>query len=179
MIKKFVKISGTGKFLNYTHNTPQAGFRTTDFEKINLLYGENGSGKTTLSIILHSLKGNNQLLTKKRAFDQSVQQTVEVLTDGTPNLLHTFSNGTWDNHKPSIEIFDIHFINENIYTGLEIQTSHKKNLFEVIFGRQGVQLKTEIQDIKERIQNGNKVIKETSEKIQLAIGNVYWKIHVN
>jgi wobble nucleotide-excising tRNase len=177
MIKKFVKIAGTGKFLNYTHSTPPTGFRTTDFEKINLLYGENGSGKTTLSIILHSLKGNNPLLTKKRAFDHTVQQTVEILTNGTPNLLYTFSNGAWNTYKPNIEIFDIHFINDNIYTGLEIQTSHKKNLFEIIFGQQGIQLKVDIQDIKDRIQKKNKAVKETTEKIQLAIDNAYTAIN--
>ena len=56
MIKKFIKISGTGKFLNYNTSVAPAPYRTTDFEKINLIYGENGSGKTTLAIILKSLK---------------------------------------------------------------------------------------------------------------------------
>jgi len=173
MIKKFVKICGTGKFLNYTHSAPPIGYRTTDFEKINLVYGENGSGKTTLSIILHSLKGNNSILAKKRSFDHTISQTIEILANETTNILHNYNNGVWDHHNQFIEIFDVHFINENIFTGLEIQNSHKKNLLEVIFGQQGIQLKIEIQDIKERIQNGNKSIKETTEKIQLAINNAY------
>ena len=62
MIKKFIKISGTGKFLNYNHSSIPAPYRTTDFEKINLIYGETGSGKTTLAIILKSLKDNDVLL---------------------------------------------------------------------------------------------------------------------
>lgn len=173
MIKRFIKISGTGKFLNYNHSTVLPGYRTTDFEKLNLIYGENGSGKTTMSVILNSLKGDNLLLPKKRAFDTTVPQTVEVLTDNTTNPKSTYNSNVWDNHYPNIDIFDIHFINENIYTGLEIQTSHKKNLFEVIFGQQGITLKLQIQSIKERIQNGNKTIKETSEKIELAIENAY------
>jgi len=173
MIKKIVKISGTGKFLNYNHNTPPTGFRTTDFERINLIYGENGSGKTTLSIILRSLKGNNPLLPRVRSFDRTIPQIIEILTDFTSNPLLTYNNSSWNNHYPNIEIFDTHFINENIYTGLEILTNHKKNLFEVIFGQQGVQLKTDIQLIKDRIQTGNKFIKETTEKIQLAINNTF------
>lgn len=173
MIKRFIKISGTGKFLNYIHSAVLPGYRTTDFEKLNLIYGENGSGKTTMSVVLNSLKGNNLLLPKKRAFDTTVSQTVEVLTDNVTNPKLTFNSNVWDYHYPNIEIFDIHFINENIYTGLEIQTSHKKNLFEVIFGQQGITLKMQIQSIKERIQNGNKTIKETSEKIELAIENAY------
>lgn len=67
MIKKFIKISGTGKFLNHNTSVIPAPNRTTDFEKINLIYGENGSGKTTFAIILKSLKDNNALLSKKRA----------------------------------------------------------------------------------------------------------------
>ncbi|MFC2118088.1 AAA family ATPase [Bacteroidota bacterium] len=173
MIKKFIKISGTGKFLNYNHSTTPVPFRTTDFEKINLVYGENGSGKTTLSIILKSLKDNDALLSKMRAFDRTFLQTVEVLTDITPNSKLTYTSNSWDNHYPNLEIFDIHFINENIYTGLEIKNTHKKNLFEIIFGEQGIRLKNEIQQLKEDIQNGNTTIRKTIEKIELAINNTY------
>jgi len=173
MIKKFIKISGTGKFLNYNHSSIAAPHRTTDFERINLIYGENGSGKTTLAIILKSLKDNNALLAKKRAFDRAFPQTIEVLTDVTPNPKFTFSTNVWDNQYPNLEIFDIHFINENIYTGLEIQNTHKKNLFEIIFGQPGIVLKNDIQILKDRIQNGKAQIKDTAEKIELAIDRAF------
>lgn len=173
MIKKFIKISGTGKFLNYNTSVVPAPYRTTDFEKINLIYGENGSGKTTLAIILKSLKDNDALLSKKRAFDRTFPQTIEVLTDVTPIPKLTYTNNAWDNHYPNIEIFDIHFINENIYTGLEIQNTHKKNLFEIIFGLPSVQLKTDIQILKDRIQAGKATIRDTIEKIEIAIDKAY------
>lgn len=173
MIKRFIKISGTGKFLNYSHNSVPVTNRINEFQKINLLYGENGSGKTTLSIILKSLKDNNGLLAKKRAFDKTFPQTIEILTDITPNPKFTFSNNAWDNHYPNLEIFDVHFINNNIYTGLEIQSSHKKNLFEIIFGSQGIQLKEDIQNIKDSIQGGRTAIRDTTDKIESAIGNTY------
>lgn len=177
MIKKFIKISGTGKFLSYTHSTVPSLHRTTDFEKINLIYGENGSGKTTLSIILNSLRGLNGILEKKRSFDRTFPQLIEVLTDLTPNPKLTFNNNSWDNNYPNIEIFDIHFINENIYTGLEIQNTHKKNLFEIIFGAQGIQLKTDIQDIKDRIRTSNTQINTATSQIELAIDNAYTAIN--
>lgn len=177
MIKKFIKISGTGKFLNYNHSSISAPYRTTDFERINLLYGENGSGKTTLAIILKSLKDNNALLKKKRSFDRTFPQTIEVLTDVPENPKFTFDTNVWDSQYPNLEIFDIHFINENIYTGLEIQNTHKKNLFEIIFGQPGIVLKNDIQVLKDRIQNGKAQIRETTEKIEIAIDRAYTAVN--
>ena len=173
MIKKFIKINGTGRFLNYSAGTVPSPHRTSDFEKLNLIYGENGSGKTTLSVILNSLRGTNGVLTKKRSFDRTVPQTVEVLTDLTPNPKLTFNNNTWDNNYPNIEIFDIHFITDNVYTGLEVQNSHKKNLFEIIFGNQGVQLKNDIQTIKDRIQVEQRALQTTTSQIELSIGRAF------
>lgn len=173
MIKKFIKIGGTGKFLNYTASTVPPSHRSKDFEKINLIYGENGSGKTTLSVILRSLKNNSLLLPKKRAFDRSVPQSVEILRYGSPAPVHKYENNVWDTHYPNIEIFDIHFINDNIFTGLEIQNTHKKNLFEIIFGQQGIQLKNDIQEIKTKIKEANDAVKKTSNEIEEAIGRAF------
>lgn len=173
MIKKFIKINGTGKFLNYSHTTVPSPHRTTDFEKINLIYGENGSGKTTLAVILDSLRSGNDVLTKKRSFDRTVPQIVEVLTDLPSNPKLKFSNGSWDINYPNIEIFDIHFITNNVYTGLEVQNTHKKNLFEIIFGGQGVQLKNDIQNIKDRIQAAKNSLQATKSQIELAIDRAF------
>jgi wobble nucleotide-excising tRNase len=173
MIKKFIKINGTGRFLNYSPATVPSPHRATDFEKINLIYGENGSGKTTLSVILNSLRGADGILTKKRSFDRTVPQIVEVLTDLTPNPKLTFNNSSWDNNYPNIEIFDIHFITDNVYTGLEVQNSHKKNLFEIIFGSQGVQLKIDIQNIKDGITAAKSSLQNTTSQIDSAIGRAF------
>lgn len=173
MIKKFIKIAGVGRFLNYTHSSVPGPYRTTEFEKANLIYGENGSGKTTLALILKSLKGNNPLLAKKQSFDRSIPQTVEVLTDSSPTPTFKYASLNWDNHYTNIEIFDVHFINENIYTGLEIQNIHKKNLFEIIFGQQGIQLKASIEAIKAQIQTTQGQIRETTERIEIGIGNAF------
>lgn len=173
MIKRIIKISGTGKFLNYLHKDVPALYKTNDFERLNLIYGENGSGKTTLSIILKSLKDDSSLLVKKRAFDRSVDQRVEVLTDLQSSPIVTYKNNTWDNHYPNIAIFDIHFISNNIYTGLEIQNSHKKKLFEVIFGNEGISLKQSIVEIKDKIQKGKDLIKGLTDNIEASIGKVY------
>ncbi|MCF8246652.1 MAG: AAA family ATPase [Saprospiraceae bacterium] len=176
MLKHFSKITGTGKFLQYRPSALPAVEQPVDFGHFNLVYGENGSGKTTLSLLFRSLRGEDGLLLKKRSFDRSVPQEIEVVVEGLVPPQCTYSNGKWDQHLPGIEVFDVHFINDNVYTGLEIQNSHKKNLFEVILGQQGVQLKSEIQAIKERIMKGNKMTRETARDIEAAIDGVYLAI---
>ncbi len=173
MINKFISISGTGKFLKYDPAVISGSHRIGEFQRINLLYGENGIGKTTLAIIFKSLQGNNSLLLKKRSFDRTSPQRIEILTDETQTRKFIFNGGSWDSHCPGIEVFDTHFINENIFAGFELQSSHMKNLFEVIFGHQGIVLKNEIQSIKEEIKEKNKKIREVSAKIDIITGNAF------
>lgn len=173
MLEQFSKITGTGKFLQYRPSSLPAAEQPKFFGHFNLIYGENGSGKTTLSLLFRSLRGDDGLLLKKRSFDHSIPQQVEVAAVGLPQPLYAYSNGKWNHHLPGIEVFDVHFINDNVYTGLEIQNSHKKNLFEVILGQQGVQLKSEIQVIKERIMKGNKMLRDTARDIEAAIGGAF------
>jgi len=168
MIQRIQKIAGTGKFLN-----SQPKKEVNDFGKFNLIYGNNGSGKTTLALIFQSLKGNNELLASKRSFDVSVPQEISIITNQLQNHELSFQKNEWNQFLPDIEIFDIHFINENIYAGLEIQTSHKKNLFEIILGQQAITLKNEIATLKERIRNGNKVVREATKEIEVVIENAY------
>ena len=85
MIQCIQKIAGTGKFLN-----SQSKENLKDFGKANLIYGNNGSGKTTLSLIFQSLKGNNELLARKRSFDMSVPQEINILTNQLQNPEFSF-----------------------------------------------------------------------------------------
>ena len=170
MITQLKKITGVGKFLNFQNKDSQK--KAKDFGKTNLIYGENGKGKTTLALLFKSLKGSDELLLRKRSFDTSIPQEV-ILEADHPDAPFHFLNGKWNQYLPEIEVFDIHFINENIYTGLEIQNSHKKNLFEIILGMQGVELKNDIAVLKDRIKNGNKIVRETTRVIEQEIGAAF------
>lgn len=173
MIKKFIKIKGTGKFIDYQPASVPGPYRVGEFNKVNLIYGENGIGKTTVASIFTSLKGNDLLLKRRRSFGVPEQgQQVQVLTDLTPPNLN-YSNSSWSGHHPDIEVFDVHFINDNIYTGLDINSTHKRNLFEVIFGTDGVRLKSEIQSIKEQIQEKNVTVNYLKKTLQAAAKNEF------
>jgi wobble nucleotide-excising tRNase len=171
MIKKFIKIQGTGRFLNYKSSLIPNNNWNGEFKETNLIYGENGSGKTTLSFILRSLKYGSDILKKKRSFNKSFDQNIEILTDDDSEPRLIFDGNNWNQEFNNIEIFDVLFINENIYTGLEIQNTHKKNLFEIIIGERGKALKSDILTIKERIQNDIAEQRTISEKIDIAINH--------
>lgn len=173
MISKFIAIKGTGKFLNYTPATIPNQQWNSEFRRNNLIYGENGSGKTTLSFLFCSLKNDDSLLLKKRSFDTTVEQRIEVLTDDPNNRNIIYSNGAWSNHISNIEIFDTNFISDNIYTGSEIQNIHRKNLLEIIFGQVGVTLKKEISVLKDNIQNNNRDLRNVRGRIEHNIGNAF------
>ncbi|MEM1121936.1 MAG: AAA family ATPase [Bacteroidota bacterium] len=173
MILSFQKIRSVGRYTNFlTANVPTTQ-KVATFQHFNFIYGENGTGKTTLTHLLRSLKGDNTFLLKKRTF--AVRNSPEITINAEQETL-LYDNYEWTTHLPNLEIFDIHFINNNIYTGLEIQNDHKKRLFEIILGDQGVQLKNDIQTIKTRIRNGNKIVRETSRTLEALIGNAFTAI---
>ena len=173
MITAFQKIKGVGRYSNYLATDVPIEQQVKGFQQFNLIYGENGTGKTTFTHILRSLKGDDAFLLKKKTFGYTDSPEVVLKAERLTETSLTYQNFQWQEHDPNIEIFDIHFINNNVYTGLEIQNDHKKKLFEIILGDNGVQLKKEIQIIKKRIQNGNKVVREASRALEATIDNAY------
>lgn len=173
MITSFQKIKGVGRYANFIAANVPLEQQTANFQQFNLIYGDNGTGKTTLVHILRSLKGDNQFLLKKRTFGYTDSPEVVINAKRLRETQLIYQNFQWQEQDHNIEIFDVHFINNNVYTGLEIQNDHKKKLFEIILGDNGVQLKNEIQLIKQRIQKGNKVVREASRALEATIDNAF------
>lgn len=160
MIKKIIKIKGVGKYFDYKINREQWD---GELIKENVIYGENGTGKTTLTLILKSLSGKNNLIQKKKSFGFSGDQEINILDDSNNN--YEFKGSKWDKFLSNIEVFDIHFIEENIYTGSIHEKNSQSNLFEIIVGEEGLKLKRKSDDIyrireenrKDRKKNANQL----------------------
>lgn len=161
MIKKIIKIKGVGKYLDYKIN------RTLwdgEFNKETVIYGENGTGKTTLTLILKSLTGNNNLILKKKSFGYSSDQEITILDSS--NTSYEFKNSKWDKFNLNIEVFDIHFIEDNIYTGSIHQKNSQSNLFEIIVGKEGLELKKKSDDIYKLRENNRKIRRKLAAKLK-------------
>jgi len=168
MIKKIIKIKGVGKFSNYLFKSTTSW--NGELSKINIIYAENGAGKTTLSDIFRSLKDNNPKIIKARKTIKGTDpQEIKILADSGKK---TFKE-KWDNTLVNIEIFDIFFVNENIYSGFEVSSAHKKELHKFIVGAEGVKLAEGINALKTEIEEKNKKLREIELKIRPYLKNVY------
>lgn len=144
MIEKFISIKNVGRFRDCRPRGDVA------FRKLVLLFAENGRGKTTLCAILRSLQnGSSEFISERKTLGTTDSASVQIRVGG--NTI-SFSNNTWSATHPNIVIFDSVFINNNVYSGDHVDHEHKKNLYRIIVGEQGVQLTRQIEDLDSKIR---------------------------
>jgi len=168
MIHKIELINSIGKFRNY-----QAQGDVT-FRKLTLIYADNGSGKTTLASIFRSLGLNSPtILIPRTSTNSTTPQRAQIRqrdSEGN-NIYHTLRNTGWTNTLPEIEVFDIHFINNNIHSGFVISDEHKKKLHQFVLGAQGVTLQNQIETNKADKTASRQVINTIEAQIISGVGN--------
>ena len=144
MIEKFISIKNIGRFRDCSPHGD------VTFRRLTLLFAENGRGKTTLCAILRSLKtGQHEFISARKTLGANGPASVQIRFNGNTVL---FSNGAWNSIYSDIVIFDSVFIHDNVYAGDYIDHDHKKNLYRVIVGPQGVQLAKQIEDLDGKIR---------------------------
>jgi len=145
VIHKIERIVSVGKFRNYQATGD------VSFKKLTLIYADNGSGKTTLASIFRSLAENDiEIIQKRISINNTVPQSAQIVfrdLAGT-DTHHTFRSAGWSNPPPIIETFDIHFINDNIFSGFDFSDDHKKRLHDFVVGAQGVAVRQQIEQNK-------------------------------
>lgn len=142
MIKKIVSMENIGCYsMSPVTTSPNWN---GEFKKSNIIYGENGVGKTTLSVLLRSLKGDNSLLHEKLTIGATGNQKVKLLLSNGQQL--KFSALAWSTFRPEIEIFDIHFVEDNVYIGSSLSNSTQSNLFEIVVGTEGLKLREDLRE---------------------------------
>jgi len=134
--------------------------------RLVLIYGENGRGKTTLAAILRSLQSGDPALIMERCRLSSDHDPHVVLECGENNPTTViFKNGQWNHSLPNLLIFDDLFVDQNVYSGLAVESEHRKNLHEVVLGAQGVRLNRRIQDLVRRVEEHNRALREKAQAI--------------
>ena len=159
MINRFKLIQNIGRF-----NSDAAG-AAHELSRLTLIYADNAQGKTTLTAILRSLaSGDPRSITERhRLGSQYPPKAVLSWQDEPSDVI--FQNGAWNHTFENLKVFDDHFVDENVYSGLDVASSHRQNLHELILGDRGVALNRNLQDIVSRVTEHNTAITAKSSAI--------------
>lgn len=158
MLQRIIAIRNVGRFKNYS----AAGDVT--FRRFTFVFAENGRGKTTLCAILRSLFTNTPGIVIGRKTLGSVGPIEIQLLTASGNV--AFRNGVWNSPFPDIAIFDGVYVSENVFAGDVIDTEHRRNLYRVIIGAQGVAFANHLNDVDVRIRTKNTEIRDNRALLQ-------------
>ena len=168
MIHKIGRLTSIGKYRNYNATGDVA------FKKLTLFYADNGAGKTTLTSIIRSLSQNKpELIHRRLSTRHTSPQSAQIIQRNlTGDITHTFNQSTgWNTPFQDIEIFDIHFVNENIYSGFEFNEEHKKQLHQFVIGAQGIALQQQIDKNKADKTASRQRQEQISQQLIQLVGN--------
>jgi len=158
MIEKFLSIKNIGRF----RDCKAVG--EISFRKLTLIYAENGRGKTTLCAILRSLQsGKPEPISERKTLGTADPASVQIRINGTTV---SYSNNSWSLQHPDIAIFDSTFVHENVHAGDYIDHEHKKNLYRVIVGEEGVALARRVDELDAKIRDVNKQKGENKDDVE-------------
>ncbi len=146
MLKKITKLQGIGLLHN---GTPIPA----DFERVTLVYAENGRGKSTLATLLRACAlGDATRIQARKTLDTTAPQEAWLLFNlGGQNTSVAFANGAWNSRVPQVIVFDVEFVEQNVYSGQEVRPDQRQALLEFALGDQSVKLKQQIDDLTKQI----------------------------
>jgi wobble nucleotide-excising tRNase len=76
-----------------------------------------------------------------------------------------FQNGAWNRTMPDIVVFDDSFVDENVCSGLTVESEHRQRLHELILGAQGVSLNRAVQQAVSQIEDHNRNLRTMGDAI--------------
>jgi wobble nucleotide-excising tRNase len=160
VLRKIILIKNVGRFVSYSATGD------VELKRHNLVFAENGRGKTTLCAILRSLQSGDPAYILGRATlgGNAPPEIKFLLASGTTP---TFGNAAWTATVRDIAIFDATFVTENVHSGDAVELDHRRNLYSVIVGRQGVRLAEEIDRLDGAARGKNAEIRDKSTAIQI------------
>lgn len=147
-----------------TFNSDSAA-ASLSLKRLTLIYADNGRGKTTLAAVLRSLgTGNSDPILDRHRLGSGDPPHV-VLERHNPSSVLIFQDDDWNETLSALKIFDDVFVDENVCSGLQVESQHRQNLHELILGDQGVALSRRHQALVFRVSEHNAALKEKARAI--------------
>lgn len=171
MFKKILQIKNYGKYLSFSAGS---GNWNGSIKKINSIYAENASGKTTFTQIFKSIKGDNNVIKKRKSFTATGDISIKLQDEN--NSQFVFNKSSWNRHFSKIEIFDTFFAEDNVYI-ISLGNYDKNGTileYEFIFGEEGIKAYNDIIDLRserkgERVKRSsyNRKLKQTEDEADI------------
>ena len=138
---------------------------------LTLVYSKNGRGKTTLCAILRSLTAGDPAPILERKRLSATSEVKAVLDFGDETL--SFDGGSWTSKGPRIAVFDEHFVDANVHSGLSVSAGHRKGVHELVVGEEGVRLQRRVEELTQEISSLQTELRQKEHAIPAsALGNV-------
>lgn len=165
MISKLIHIKHLGRFTNAITEG------AVKLKKFTLVFGENGLGKSTLCDILRSLQtGEPEMLLGRATLGATSTPEIGLLVDNERRI--TFTCSQWTANLPDLAIFDAAFVARNVYSGDSVDLEHRRSLYGLVIGSEGVTYARRISDLDaaSRSKSADIRTQEQSLSAQLLLG---------
>lgn len=147
-----------------TFNSDSAA-ASLSLKRLTLIYADNGRGKTTLAAVLRSLgTGSSDPILDRHRLGSGDPPHV-ILKSHNPSSVLIFQDNDWNETLSALKLFDDVFVDENVCSGLQVESQHRQNLHELILGDQGVALSRRHQALVSRVSEHNATLKEKARAI--------------
>jgi len=91
---------------------------------------------------------------------------IKILLD---SAIASFSAGAWSETLANLAIFDSTFVCQNVYSGDAVDLEHRRNLYSVIVGKDGVDLARQIEELDDASRKKSTEIREKRDTIQALV----------
>lgn len=166
MIKRINTLKHTGRFTELRCDSGDDG----KFAKLNVVYASNASGKSTLCDVLRAMTSGEPayVLGRKRLDATAEPEIVIALTGSNPGQTVRFQNGSWQNASasPKIHVYDERFVADNVLIGHHISVDHRRNLYGLVIGAQGIVLKQRVDNAAQDLTESNTAVNEARSKLE-------------
>lgn len=164
MLERIQQITGVGLFRDIRA-------ASMPLKKMTFIYADNGRGKSTLASILRSYtESNADIVRHRKTIGATIPQHINLLFSQGNRA--RFENDTWNGKYSDVHVFDLDFVDRNVYSGGEISAGHRKRLLSFALGSDAVAARTAFNDASGKADEAKRALRLASEKLTIPRGSV-------
>ena len=170
VITRIKQIKNIGTYKN-------SGNGRIQLKPFTFIYAANTYGKTTFCDIMRSLKTNDisYINNRRRIGIKDSEKCLVSLTIDNENIV--YDGEKWivpvgNNIRNYLEIFDISFVNENVFTNFKIEHKNKESFTSFILGERGVELAKTLAYLEQTLSDKEQEFKENKAKLDKKLKDI-------